>query len=122
MKHEDVVLACAQAAHEANRTYCIAIGDSSQVHWEEAPEWQKKSAIEGVNAALSGATPEQLHELWCASKLRDGWKYGPEKDPVKKTHHCLVPYSKLPIQQQRKDSLFHSTVKAMSEVLVGRLG
>lgn len=38
---ETVIEACAHAAHEANRAYCAAIGDLSQVAWECAPEWQQ---------------------------------------------------------------------------------
>lgn len=28
--------ACASAAHEVNRRYCISIGDNTQPHWEDA--------------------------------------------------------------------------------------
>lgn len=33
----------AQVAHEINKAYCEAIGDNSQVSWENAPERQKDS-------------------------------------------------------------------------------
>src|SRR5438105_262770 len=39
----EVVEACARAAHEVNRAYCLALGDASQVAWEDAPEWQRSS-------------------------------------------------------------------------------
>jgi hypothetical protein len=38
----------AQIAHEVNRAYCKATGDNSQMPWEEAPDWQIASAINGV--------------------------------------------------------------------------
>lgn len=63
-----VIEACARAAHEANRAYCIAIGDASQVAWDDAPEWQRSSARNGVVGALNGNTPEQSHEGWLAEK------------------------------------------------------
>jgi hypothetical protein len=56
--------AAAQAAHECNRAYCITLGDFSQVCWEEAPTWQKKSAINGVQGVANGNGPEQSHESW----------------------------------------------------------
>lgn len=43
--------AAARAAHEVNRAYCIALGDTSQPSWDEAPEWQRESAKKGVQGA-----------------------------------------------------------------------
>lgn len=107
----------AAAAHEANRLFCIAIGDNSQVHWEDAPEWQRASAVAGVQSALNGATPEQQHESWCAYKVADGWVHGPTKDADAKTHPCLVPYAELPPEQRAKDSLYQAVVKGMAAAL-----
>lgn len=107
----------ARATHEVNRAYCRAIGDSTQVPWDDAPEWQRRSAIEGVLAALNGATPEQSHEGWMRHKLAEGWSYGPVKDPDKRTHPCLVPYASLPPSQRVKDDLFVATVQAMGRAL-----
>jgi hypothetical protein len=106
--------ACARAAHEANRAYCIAIGDYSQQRWEEAPEWQRSSAINGVSGVLRGNTPEQSHESWLKEKREAGWKYGPIKDSEKKEHPCFVPYSELPSEQKGKDLIFVSTVRSMA--------
>jgi len=112
-----MILACAEATHEANRIYCEAIGDTSQVPFRAAPAWQRESAINGVRAALSGATPRELHEGWCAEKQAAGWQYGAVKDADAKTHPCLVPYAQLPPQQQAKDRLFGEVVRAMSVAL-----
>ena len=109
--------ACASAAHEANRAYCIAMGDISQPHWEAAPDWQKMSARNGVQQALGGATPEQSHESWMAEKLAAGWKYGPVKDPEKREHPCMVPYAELPAEQQAKDRLYCAVVRATAAAL-----
>ena len=38
----------AKVAHEINLAYCESIGDNSQPTWELAPDWQKSSAINGV--------------------------------------------------------------------------
>lgn len=117
MTKEKIIAYCAQAAHEVNRVFCEAHGDNSQLPWEEAPEWQIISAIRGVSVALDGATPEQQHEAWSKDKIKEGWKYGPVKDPFKKEHPCLVPYSELPLMQQLKDSLYISVVNAMYQSL-----
>jgi hypothetical protein len=116
MDHETMIECCARAAHEVNRAWCIANGDMSQVPWEEAPHWQRTSARNGVKGAINGNTPIQSHEAWMAEKLATGWKHGPIKDPEKKEHPCMVPYSELPAEQQAKDHLFLATVSAMHAV------
>lgn len=105
----------AKVCHEANRAYCESIGDNSQPSWEEAPEWQKKSAIEGVNFNVNNpdAPASSSHDSWLAVKEADGWKYGPVKDPENKEHPCFVPYDELPREQKAKDYLFKSVVMAL---------
>lgn len=98
----------AHICHEVNRAYCLSIGDSSQPHWSEAPDWQKSSARNGVEKILNGEikAPEQSHESWMAEKVAAGWTFGPEKNPELKQHPCMVPYAELPAEQRVKDALF----------------
>jgi hypothetical protein len=107
------ISAAARAAHEANRAYCLAMGDESQPSWENAPEWQRTSAMNGVLGAMNGNTPRQSHECWLEEKRATEWKYGPVKDPEKKEHPCFVPYDELPPAQKAKDGIFVSVVTAM---------
>ncbi len=107
----------ARVCHEVNRAYCEGLGDYSQPSWRDAPDWQRSSAIAGVEKALAGATPIELHESWCDHKRADGWVYGEVKDADKKTHPCLVPYGELPQSQRIKDYLFAAVVKALRDVL-----
>lgn len=103
----------ARICHEVNRAYCISIGDESQVSWDDAPEWQKESAVNGVEHAISqSCTPMDLHSNWMALKLEQGWTYGPAKCVETKTHPCLVPYDQLPENQRTKDLLFLAVVDA----------
>lgn len=106
----------AMIAHEANRAYCQQIGDNSQKSWEEAEQWQRDSAIKGVDYHLANpdATPENSHESWMKEKEETGWTYGPVKDPEKKEHPCFVPYNELPVEQQAKDYLFRGIVHALA--------
>jgi hypothetical protein len=106
----------AQAAHDVNAAYCHALGDTSQVPWTSAPDWQKESAIKGVEGALNGNTPEQSHASWMAEKVATGWTYGEVKDAEKKTHPCMVPYDKLPPDQRAKDAIFVAVVQAADKV------
>lgn len=104
----------ARVCHEVNRAYCAALGDQSQPAWEDAPEWQRVSARIGVDLHLSGDFgPAASHISWLNQKLEEGWKYGPVKDPEKKEHPCIVPFSELSREQQAKDFLFRAVVHAL---------
>lgn len=102
----------AKICHQANKAYCEALDDNSQVDWEEAPQWQKDSAIAGVEFHMNGEHgPEASHNNWMAQKEAEGWVYGEVKDPAKKEHPCMVPYGELPLTQRQKDALFIAVVK-----------
>jgi len=117
MTNEEKIAICAEAGHEVNRLYCQSLGDLSQPLWADAPSWQKESAIKGVAGAIEGASPEDSHKSWLVEKEATGWKYGPVKDPEKKEHPCMVPYADLPEDQQLKDFLYLTTVRAMASAL-----
>lgn len=104
----------ARVCHEANRALSRAFGDDSHPAWEDAPLWQIESAIHGVRYALDnpGATAEDQHNAWWSKKMLDGWVAGPKKDPVAKTHPCMLPYSQLPPEQRAKDEIFLAIVRA----------
>jgi hypothetical protein len=108
-----VIEAAARASHEANRAWCLAHGDTSQPAWEDAPQWQRDSAYNGVVGVLDGNTPEQSHANWCAEKTRAGWRHGAVKNPEAKEHPCLVPYTELPPEQKAKDHIFVAVVRAV---------
>lgn len=112
---KDYVHHIAAVCHEANRAYCATLGDTSQVAFSAAPEWQRNSAIAGVLFVLYNpeAPASANHEEWLRVKEADGWTYGEQKDAVNKTHPCFVPYEELPDAQKRKDHLFRAVVNAL---------
>lgn len=108
----------AKVAHEINRAYCAALGDLSQPAWGQAPDWQRSSAIKGVEFHISNpnAGPDHSHNAWLAEKQATGWTYGPVKDPERKEHPCFVPYDQLPVEQKAKDYLFRAVVHQLAEI------
>lgn len=103
----------AKYVHGVNRKYCMALGDYSQEEWDNCPDWQKTSAINGVRFVLDKnceVNSEETHNSWLKEKESDGWIYGEEKDPDKRTHPCMVPYDDLPENQKFKDYLFQMGV------------
>lgn len=46
---------------------------------------------------------ENVHEVWAAGRIADGWTYGQVRDDIAKTTPCLVPYSELPDSEKEYD-------------------
>ena len=107
----------AKMCHAANKAWCELHGDMSQHDWDDAPDWQKDSAVLGVefHRANPDAGDSASHESWMAQKISDGWVYGDVKDPDAKTHPCIVPFGELPHQQQKKDAIFRAMVHALGD-------
>ena len=108
-------LEIAKVCHEANRAICAAAGDHTQKPWDEAKDWQRESAVKGVQFAIEhpNAPASAQHEAWMADKISKGWTYGVDKSAEDKTHPCLVPYAELPFEQQVKDHVFRAIVNAL---------
>ena len=105
----------ARVCHEVSRAYCQALGDNSQPTWEDAPQWQRDSAMLCVKLHTDNpeASAAASHESWMAQKVAKGWVYGPEKNPELKQHHCIVPFDALPVAQQAMAFIFRCVVRAL---------
>jgi len=38
---------------------------------------------------------KNVHEVWVETRIKQGWKYGEQRNDELKTHPCLVPYEDL---------------------------
>lgn len=54
---------------------------------------------------LTELLAKNTHEGWSAQRIADGWRYGPQRDDVAKTHPCLVPYEELSESEKDYDRL-----------------
>jgi hypothetical protein len=52
---------------------------------------------------LTEKIAEQVHDVWSAGRIAEGWIYGEERNDKNKTHPCLVPYSDLPESEREYD-------------------
>lgn len=54
-------------------------------------------------AELAEQIAKNVHEVWSAGRMKDGWTYGPERNDAKREHPCLVPYEDLPETEKEYD-------------------
>ena len=52
---------------------------------------------------LAEAMAKNVHEVWAAGRIADGWTYGQQRDDKTKKHPCLVPYEDLPESEKEYD-------------------
>lgn len=50
---------------------------------------------------LAEEIAKNVHEVWSAGRMADGWTYGEERNDALKQHPCLVPYEEL--SEEEKD-------------------
>ena len=53
--------------------------------------------------ALVEQMSKNVHEVWAETRIKQGWKYGSERNDELKTHPCLIPYEELPEDEKEYD-------------------
>lgn len=49
---------------------------------------------------LSEQLAKNVHEVWAAERMRQGWTFGKKRDDTLKVHPCLIPYEELPEEEK----------------------
>lgn len=53
--------------------------------------------------ALTEKIAENVHDVWAAGRIAEGWTCGEKKDAEKKTTPLLIPYDELPESEKEYD-------------------
>lgn len=53
--------------------------------------------------ALAEDIARNVHEVWSAGRIKDGWTFGVERNDTQKKHPCLVPYEELAEAEKEYD-------------------
>lgn len=53
--------------------------------------------------ALTEKIAANVHDVWAAGRIAEGWTYGEEKNVELKATPCLVPYDELPESEKDFD-------------------
>ena len=71
--------------------------------YKPKPEDTSNISIPTDLQSLIEKIAENVHEVWAAQRISEGWVYGQLKDSVLKTTPCLVPYNELPESEKDYD-------------------
>ena len=69
------------------------------------------SLPEGMETLVE-ALARNVHEVWAAGRLEDGWVLGEERNDALKQHPCLVPYEEL---SEEEEAVFEEGYKIVNE-------
>lgn len=77
--------------------------------WEQRDAAFKTQFVKVVNKQCRGnkfPSAEAAHDSWWSEYRRMGWRYGPKRDLIAKTHPDMVAFDKLPKSERDKDEIF----------------
>ena len=74
-----------------NKTYTPTPADTSNVQLSEEL------------MQLTEEMARNVHDVWAAGRIAEGWTWGPERNDARKENPCLVPYEKLPDSEMEYD-------------------
>ena len=52
---------------------------------------------------LAEMISKNVHEVWAAGRIKDGWTYGEVRNDAEMKHPCLVPYEELTETEKEYD-------------------
>ena len=98
---------------------------AAHLGWQEKYwPWQALNPTERqawVNTVIHAIEHEfnivQDHEKWCNLMRKEGWKWGPIKDPDLKTHPHIIEYDSLPQEVQIAQSFAYRIITIAKELL-----
>ena len=61
---------------------------------------------------------KNVHEVWAETRIKQGWKYGEQRNDELKTHPCLVSYEEL--QEEEKEYDRNTSISTLK--LIMKLG
>jgi RyR domain len=104
----------AEAIHVVNGLLQRWHGDPApQPEWSRVPDAMRGRLLALVRGYKAGITPRQGHERWLEAMAADGWRYGPRKDLIERTHPAMMAYGDLPQEQKIKNAMSQQITMVM---------
>lgn len=86
---------------EENRKKCEP--NDAKLIYTPQPIDTKDIVLPQELSELSEQIARNVHEVWSAGRIKDGWTYGDVRSDAKMTHPCLVPYEELTETEKEYD-------------------
>ena len=64
---------------------------------------EEKDLNESTSLTALEEMSKNVHEVWAATRISQGWTYGKERNDEKKKHPCLMPYEELSEEEKEYD-------------------
>ena len=66
---------------------------------------------------LAEKIARNVHEVWSAGRMKDGWTYGEERNDARKEHPCIIPYEQLTeIEKEYDRNTSQETIKLIMKL------
>lgn len=73
-----------------------------------------KIALPDELSHLTEMLARNVHEVWAAGRIADGWRWGEMRDDTLKHHPCLVSYDELPESERDYDR--HTALETLKTI------
>jgi hypothetical protein len=116
--HKLVLVDVARFAHAALAEHIEVFGDAA-VAWDDLEDNDRELFILTVRefAAHPDWTPQQQHQAWVDTRLREDWSYGPTVDYRRRRHPLIVPFDRLSREDQMRRRLVVGVVASLASYL-----
>jgi class 3 adenylate cyclase len=71
--------------------------------YQSEPIDTSKVTINTEHLELTELLSKNTHEIWAQQRISEGWKFGPQRDDIRKEHPGLVPYEELSESEKQYD-------------------
>lgn len=93
----------ARICHEAHLALRIGLNDSAEdVHWDAMTRDRQEMNINEIRMFREGKTLAEVHWAWVEWMISQGWRQGPSRNAVLKTHPEMVPYEETSVVSKAK--------------------
>jgi hypothetical protein len=82
--------------------------------WEDLPPATQKGQAELVRLARMGASEREMHQSWCALMTGLGWRYGPVRDAIARTHPMVRDWDDLDSLSQACERITVQTIRVLT--------
>ncbi|WP_086768740.1 TRAFs-binding domain-containing protein [Nostoc sp. 106C] len=73
------------------------------MNYKPEPIDTAKVIINTEHLKLTELLAKNTHEIWAQQRIAEGWKFGPQRDDIRKEHPGLVPYEELSESEKQYD-------------------